>query len=1057
MVHSANPSAPPTTPYAELHTISNFTFLRGASHPEELVAQAHALGYQALALTDECSLAGVVRAHGAAKACGLKLIIGSELRLTCGLRLVLLVPDRAAYEDLVSLITTARRRSEKGTYQLTRADIAPRADRLFALWLPPPQAVAPRSPLGGTPPPPSADGISPAELAGQLAWLATTFPARSWLAMELHRNGADGELRHWLEQLAHQHQLPLVASGGALMHHPARQRLADLLTAIRLKRPLAEVGLALEANRERHLRPWAQLTALYPTDGLAETMRIAARCTFSLAELSYNFPLDFVPVGESPRTCLRRLTEAGFAHHWPQGNPRVRQLIEHELAVIAELGYEPYFLAVHDIVRFAREQAILCQGRGSAANSAVCYCLGITAVDPARMEMLFERFISKERGEPPDIDVDFEHERREEVIQYLYRRYGRERSALAASVITYRTKSAVRDTARALGLEPAQVDRIAGQLAWWDRDRDSLEARLREVGFDPHNPTLRLLLDLVPQLRGFPRHLSQHVGGFVISREPLAQLVPIENAAMAERTVIQWDKDDLDAVGLLKVDILALGMLSALRRSFDLIAHHHHRPLTLTTIPAEDPATYAMIRKAETIGVFQIESRAQMSMLPRLAPRTFYDLVIEVAIVRPGPIQGNMVHPYLQRRQGLEPVSYPSEEVRHILERTLGVPIFQEQAIKLAMVAAGFSAGEADQLRRAIGAWRRKGELRTFEQQLYRGMQQRGYSEQFAQQIFAQIQGFGEYGFPESHSASFALLAYTSAWLKRHYPAAFTCALLNSQPMGFYPPAQLVGELRRQGGEVRPVDIQASGWECTLERVVAETLALRLGLGMIKGLGEAAGRRIEQARRNGPFRDVADLARRADLDRPALDALANAGALANLSGHRRRAHWAVQGVEAPLPLFPELAIPEARPTLPAPAEGQEICADYSSLGLTLRRHPLALLRPQLSRSGLRPLSELRHRPNESRLATAGLVSVRQRPGSASGVIFVTLEDESGQGNVVVWPKVAERFRQALLGARLLVVRGRLQRQGEVIHLVAEQLEDQSQLLGELPVVSRDFH
>jgi error-prone DNA polymerase len=733
---------------------------------------------------------------------------------------------------------------------------------------------------------------------------------------------------------------------------------------------------------------------------------------------------------------------------------KVLKLVEHELALIAELNYEPYFLAVHDIVKFARSRSILCQGRGSAANSAVCFCLGITEVDPARIETLFERFVSKERNEPPDIDVDFEHERREEVIQYIYQKYGRERAALAATVISYRPKSAVRDVGKALGFSLEQVDSLAGNLAWWDGG--VVPERLAEAGFDPENPKVRLLVQLVRTLVGFPRHLSQHVGGFVIARDRLSRLVPIENAAMPERTVIQWDKDDLDALGLLKVDVLGLGMLTAIRKSFDLIREFRGKEWTMATIPPEDPAVYAMIQQADTAGVFQIESRAQMSMLPRLKPACFYDLVIEVAIMRPGPIQGDMVHPYLRRRQGLEPVSYPSDEVRGVLERTLGVLIFQEQVIKLAMVAAGFSPGEADRLRRSMAAWRRSGAVQQFEQRLVEGMRERGYSETFARQIFRQIEGFGEYGFPESHSASFALLVYVSAWLKRYEPATFLCALLNSQPMGFYAPAQLVQDARRHDVEVRAVDVRASNWDCTLERGPDDEPAVRLGLRLVKGLTRDGAERLVAARIQAPFTDVEDLAFRAKLTKRDLHALARADALRGLAGHRRRAHWAAAGVEAPSPLLPRVETAEALPILHPPTEGANVVTDYASLGLTLRRHPMALLRSKLAQQQVLSAAEVRAIPHGEMVHTAGLVICRQHPSSSNGVIFVTLEDETGQTNLIVWPGLAVRQRRELLNANLLGVFGELQREGEVQHVIARQLEDHSGLLCNLVPQSRDF-
>ncbi|MBX9605371.1 MAG: error-prone DNA polymerase, partial [Gammaproteobacteria bacterium] len=804
-------SRPALPEYAELHCLSNFSFLRGASHPEELVREAHRLGYRALALTDECSLAGVVRAHTVARDLGLALIIGVELRLVDGPHLVLLADDLRAYQRIAALVTRGRRRQPKGAYELHLADLEMLDGAGLVILLPSLEEAADET---------------------ACAWLAPRFPARLWLGVGLFYSGYDGQLLAHAEALGARHGVPLVATGDVHMHCHARQPLQDTLTAIRHRTTVMAAGWQLFPNAERYLRPRERLARIYPRRLLDETLAVAARCRFSLTELRYRYPAELVPAGATPASHLRQLTEDGMARRWPNGVPaKVRAQVEHELALIAELGYEAFFLTVHDLVMFARGRGILCQGRGSAANSAVCFCLGITEVDPARMEMLFERFISKERNEPPDIDVDFEHERREEVIQYVYRRYGRERAALAATVITYRLRSAVRDVGKALGMSLEQVERLAGNLYWWDRGQ-LIEARLREVGFDPTNPVIARLVNLVGQILGFPRHLSQHVGGFVISDQPLHELVPIENAAMAERTVIQWDKDDLDALGLLKVDCLCLGMLSAIRRSFDLIEGFDGRRLTMASVPAEDPATYEMIQHADTVGVFQIESRAQMAMLPRLKPRCYYDLVIEIAIIRPGPIQGEMVHPYLRRRNGEEAVDYPSEAVRGVLARTLGVPLFQEQVIKLAMVAAGFTPGEADHLRRSMAAWKRNGGLEHFRERLLSGMRERGYAEDFAERIFHQIEGFGEYGFPESHSASFALLAYVSAWLKRHEPAAFLAALLNSQPMGFYGPSQLIQDARRHGVEVRPPDVQVSGWESGLEPVQpgARAAAVRLGL-----------------------------------------------------------------------------------------------------------------------------------------------------------------------------------------------------------------------------------
>jgi error-prone DNA polymerase len=1038
----------PLPQYAELHCLTNFSFLRGASHPEELVGRAQALGYAALAVTDECSLAGVVRAHVAAKAAGLKLLIGTEFRLADGAKLVLLATNRSGYGNLSELITRGRRSAAKGSYRLTRADLDTGIDDCLALLLPQSEDL---------------------ECA---PWLAQAFPHRAWIAAELHCGPDDRAQLARLRRLSEAAGLPLVAAGDAHMHVRSRRSLQDVLTAVRLGAPVAGCGQALFPNGERHLRSRVRLAQLYPHELLAETLRIADRCRFSLDELRYEYPEELVPAGEAPAAWLRRLVEDGLRWRFASLIPApVREQIEHELRLIEELGFEPYFLTVHDIVRFARERGILCQGRGSAANSAVCYALGITEVDPARMSMLFERFISKERNEPPDIDVDFEHQRREEVIQYLYAKYGRDRAALAATVITYRTKSVVRDLGKALGLDAGQVDRLAGSLAWWD-GRKALPARIAEAGLDPESRPVRQLLELAGTLVGFPRHLSQHTGGFVIARDRLSRLVPIENAAMPERSVIEWDKDDLDSLGLLKVDVLALGMLSAIRRAFDFIDEQRGRPFGMADVPPEDPATYAMIQRADTIGVFQIESRAQMSMLPRLKPASFFDLVIEVAIVRPGPIQGGMVHPYLRRRQGLEPVSYPSEAVKSVLERTMGVSIFQEQVMQLAVVAAGFTPGEADKLRRAMAAWKRKGGIGPFREKLISGMLARGYTAEYAEQIFKQIQGFGEYGFPESHAASFGLLVYVSSWLKRHQPAAFCAALLDSQPLGFYAPAQIVRDAVEHGVEVRAIDVTASDWACTLEPAAADARqpavpavpAVRLGLELVSGFNETAALRLVAARRERTFVDAEDLARRAQLDRGEIHALAAADALAALAGHRRSALWAALGLDTeaprPAPLAARTAA-ESAVDLLAPTEGQDIVADYDHTALTLRRHPLALLRERFERQRFITAAGIRSGRHRQLVRTTGIVTCRQRPSTASGVTFITLEDETGTINVVVWRATAERYRRAMLASTLLTVYGHIERvetaHSPVVHLIAARLLDHSTLLGELVVPARNFH
>jgi len=1061
--------------YAELHCISNYTFLRGASHPEELVERAQANGYRALAITDECSVSGVVRAHLKADELGLKLIIGTELRLVDGPGLVLLATNRAAYAQLCRLITLGRRHAAKGSYRLCRADIAQRMPDCLAL-LP----------------------VQVETTDDEAAWLATQFPGRAWLAVTLLRDGDDRQRLQHSAQLAQHVRLPRLACGNVHMHVRGRRALQDLLAAIRLNRPVAELGHARLSNGERHLRTLDDLQMLYPPDLLDETLRVAGRCSFSLDELRYEYPDDVTPAGLTPHAWLRQLTEQGIERRWPDGCPAaVRAQIEHELALIAELRYEAYFLTVWDIVRHARAQGILCQGRGSAANSAVCYCLEITEVDPSRMNLLFERFISRERNEPPDIDVDFEHQRREEVIQYIYNRYGRDRAALAATVITYRTRSAVRDVGKALGLGLDQIEALVAAVAAWRRHGEITTEHLAEAGFDPHNPVFERLRLLVNMLRGFPRHLSQHVGGFVIAAGRLDELVPIENASMPERTVIQWEKDDLEALGLLKVDVLALGMLSAIRRAIDLVnraagqgpraiqfgdvgprpaARGPEPPLTMAAIPPEDPAVYDMIQQADTIGVFQIESRAQMSMLPRLRPACFYDLVIEVAIVRPGPIQGDMVHPYLRRRQGTEPVDYPSEAVRSVLERTLGVPIFQEQVIKLAMVAAGFTPGEADHLRRSMAAWKKRGGLEPYRKRLLDGMQQRGYRREFAERVYRQILGFGDYGFPESHAASFALLVYVSAWLKHYHPAAFCAALVNSLPMGFYAPAQLVRDAREHGVEVRAADVRYSDWDCGLEgrgnratgrgpracasgkggpRTLAPGPSLRLGLRMIRGLSEAAAERITEARGAGEFSNVQDLARRAALNRADLKALAAADALCGLAGHRYLAAWEVAGIEDAVPLYQLNRFDEQLPLLEAPGPGPSVLADYAQTGLTLREHPLALIRPALYERGFLSSAEVAERAPGEVVRAAGIVLIRQRPGNGRA-IFVTLEDEQGGFNLLIWADLAERQRQVLLGSQLLGVVAEIQRAEGVQHLVCRYLEDHSDLLNGLDVKSRDF-
>jgi len=1026
--------------YVELRCISNFTFLRGASRPHELVARAKALGYAALALADECSMAGMVRAHVAAKEQGLRLLVGSQFKVDCDspFTLVVLACNLNGYGNLCQFITHLRRSSEKGTYHLTIDGVG--GDQLTDCVV---IAVPDRS-------------SSQAQMDSVARWLLNQFLGRCWLGVEQLRKLDDEMLLHRLEQSSALTAVPLVAVGDVHMHVRSRKPLQDVLTATRLRLPLTKCGLALEQNAEQHLRSRLRIAQRHAAAQMQETLRVAQRCDFSLDELRYQYPDEVVPAGETPASYLRRLAYEGAGRRWPEGAPaKVQQQIEHELALISELKYEHYFLTVHDIVAFARGRHILCQGRGSAANSVVCYCLGITEVDPARMSTLFERFISRERNEPPDIDVDFEHERREEVIQYLYTKYGRDRAALTAAVFSYRPRSAIRDVGKALGFSETTLDLLAKGHHWWDGKSVDPE-RLAQAGLDACSLAVQQLMELTAQLLGFPRHLSQHTGGFVLTRGPLSRIVPIENASMQDRTVIEWDKDDLDAMGLLKVDVLALGMLTAIRKSLDFISRRKGYVFEMQDIPAEDTATFDMICKADTVGVFQIESRAQMSMLPRLKPRCFYDLVIEVALVRPGPIQGGAVHPYLQRRQGKSPVSYPSAALEEALGRTLGVPIFQEQCMQIAILAAGFTPGEADGLRRAMAAWKRQGGLGQYERRLIDGMTERGYTLAFAQGVFEQVKGFSSYGFPESHAASFALLVYASCWIKQHHPAEFLAAMLNSQPLGFYTPSQLVQDAKRHAVEVRRVDVLYSEVDCSLEDLPHDP-AVRLGLRLVAGLRAESANRIVQARGQALFDSAQDLAHRAGLEQHEMTQLAAADALMSLSGHRRQQVWEAAALRSVPLLLRDAPVDEEALELPAAPEGEEVVWDYATTGLTLRRHPLALLRPQLSARKLMTAAELHDLPDGRHVRYCGIVTLRQQPDTAGGVVFVSLEDETGVVQVIVWKSLRDRQRKELLGSRLLAVRGRWQREGEVRNLIAGHLEDLTALLGKLSVGSRDFH
>jgi error-prone DNA polymerase len=1067
--------------YAELHCLSNFSFQRGASHPAELVQRAYELGYSALAITDECSVGGVVRAYAALKDMNLpaddpfKLILGSEFRFD-GFRLVALARNVTGWGNLCEFITAARLHAKKGEYTVSRE----RSD--FSLLQECEILVAPVRDA-----PDAVDSSDEATLQAIVLWARRLFGSRTWLAAELSLGLDDALWLDTLQRVSAATGVPLVAAGDVHMHVRSRKALQDVITAVREGKVVSECGLALQASAERHLRPRVRLGGIYPGELLANTLRVASQCDFSLESIKYQYPLETVPPGMTPAQALRRFTIEGARKRYPSGVPwKVRRQLVHELRLIAVCKYEMYFLTVHDIVRYAREQKILCQGRGSAANSAVCYCLHVTEVDPARANLLFERFISKERKEPPDIDVDFEHERREEVIQYIYAKYGRDRAAIAAVVASYRSRSAIRDVGKALGIPAALVDAFAKEHYWFDEEGLQVQRlceRAAENGVDIGELRMQQWLELTEALRGFPRHLSQHVGGFVLTQGKLTRLVPVENAAMPDRSIIQWDKDDLEDMGLLKVDVLALGMLTALRRCLDFVSQRRGYSFALQDIEDKDVETYDMICRADTVGVFQIESRAQMSMLPRLKPREFYDLVIEVAIVRPGPIQGGMIHPYLKSRERVrkgEKIRYANDALRPALERTLGVPIFQEQVMQIAMIAAGFSADEADRLRRSMAAWKRRGGVHQFQDRLIDGMLAKGYQREFAESIFKQILGFGEYGFPESHAASFALLAYDSSWLKCHEPECFLAAMLNSQPMGFYSPSQLVQDARRHGVQVLPPDVSYSDWDCTLES--AKELesdpnsllgsdsnsfrpAVRLGLRMVGTLSEAGAKRVVAARNEAPFTSTEDMALRAHLDVKDLNALASGDALLSLSGHRRQQVWdaaAQRGVPALLRGAP---VNEEALVLPAAPEGEEIVFDYASLGLTLRRHPLALLRPRLARMKLLSAAQLHELPDGRRVRACGIVTVRQQPQTAHGTIFVTLEDETGPINVIVWKSLREEQRDDLLKARLLAVEGTWQRDvesgGQVRHLIASRLKDLTPLLGRLGRQtrsgSRDFH
>ena len=1042
--------------YAELHCRSNYSFLEGASHPDELVNRAAELGLAAIAITDRNSLAGVVRAHVAAKAVGLKLLIGSEITPLDAPPVILLATDRPAYGRLSKLITHGRRNAVKGACRLTFDDVAQHSAGLLACV-----------PLSGCLSKERSNELTE-EPTDPVSRYRECFQDRCYGLAELHAGPHDRLLLDRMMRLAKRTGIPLAAANDVYYHVPGRQPLQDVLTAIRHGCPVAELGHRRFPNAERHLKSAAAMQQLFSQmpAAVSLTKEVADRCSFSLDELRYEYPEELCPQGRQPTEYLAELTWRGASDRYPNGVPRkVGDQLNHELKLIRELSYEAYFLTVWDLVQFARDRGILCQGRGSAANSAVCYCLGVTAVDPDRFNTLFERFISHERNEPPDIDIDFEHERREEVIQYIYKKYGRDRAGMTGALITYRTRSAIRDVGKALGFSIDRINRLSKM-----HDGTAPEASqdwLRSAGLDPSAKRTRQFLKLIEDIKHFPRHLSQHVGGMIFTRGQLSELVPIENASMPGRTVVQWDKDDLDALGILKVDCLSLGMLTAIRKSFDLIhlfdktlslkseSTSESQKLTLDSVPKEDPAVYEMIQKADTIGVFQIESRAQMSMLPRLKPAEFYDLVIEIAIVRPGPIQGDMVHPYLRRKAGLEDVSYPDDRIRDALCRTLGVPIFQEQAMQLAVVAAGFTPGEADQLRRAMGAWRRRGVIDRFYKKFIDGMLDNGYDIDFAERVFKQIQGFGEYGFPESHSASFALLAYASSWLKRYHPAAFAAALINSHPMGFYAPAQLVADARRHGVEVRPVDVSHSQWDCTLEEENQQAV-LRLGFRMISGLSQSVADTIIRIRELRPFESFDEFRIRTRLKSSALSRLSRADAFSSLNMSRRPALWNSLPDQQHQPLLDRKPDQEQLPSLPQMSDFTQIVADYRATGLSLKGHPLQAFRPQLQDCGVIPANSLTHHEPNRRVRVAGIVLNRQHPGTARGVTFMTLEDETGTANLIVHPDVWSRFRTTARTATALIARGTLQAESEVIHIIVDDLQNLSAPLAGTRFPSRDF-
>ena len=1064
--------------YAALGCISNFSFLRGASHPHELIETAAVEGWSSCGIADYHTISGLVRAHQSAIEKSVKLLCGVRLIINCSEQIE--QSEQLMEEDRIEVIIYAKNRAgyESLSQLLSRLNMAlahiPAVKRATNLYIHVSELARLSSDVFVII---EAPELIKNYMAVQCQQIQKFVVAPLLLGSAIYRDGNDKKRLKYVSGLAARLGLRFIALAAPLYHHSSRRPLADVLYCIRTKQTLATAGRELSRNAERHLMKISEYTRLwseYP-EAIMAASQVAQACSFSLSELSYEYPEEIIPNGRSVMDELIYQTWQGAERRYPDGIPNeVNNYLKKELALIAKLNYAPYFLTVFDIVRFARSRNILCQGRGSAANSAVCYCLDITAVDPARSSPLFERFVSEARAEPPDIDVDFEHERREEIIQYIYNKYGRHRAGIAASIVTYRKRSALIEVAKVFGLSRDIQQALSAQV--WDGKSTSLSLELLcAAGLDPEDTKLQLILKLVQQLHGFPRHLSQHVGGFVIAKDRLDSLCVIRPASMDGRTIIEWDKNDLEALGLLKVDILALGMLSCLRRAFDLLKRHYHLAVTLSSIPAEDMDTYNMLCEAQSVGVFQVESRAQMSMLPRLQPRCFYDLVVQVAIVRPGPIQGDMVHPYLRRRSGYEKIIYPSDELKQVLQRTLGVPLFQEQAMQIAIVAAGFSGSEADQLRRAMATFRRNDLIHTFKERMIKGMVERGYQEEFAIRCFRQIEGFGTYGFPESHAASFALLVYASAWIKCHYPDVFICALLNAQPMGFYSPAQLVAEAKRSGVEVRPIDINNSQWDCSLESTGHSRHALRLGMRQVKGLKRYEAERLT-ASRHIAYQDINDLIRKSDISIYGLESLARADAFHSIGLTSRQALWEIkklarqQSSGLPLFLYAEqryktIMPEELKTSLPIASLGNLVAQDYLATGLSLKAHPVTILEPYFLVDGWHPCSIAIDIMDGKKHQLIGLVTGRQMPGTAKGTVFITLEDAHYSLNVIVWPAIVRAYRAALLGSHLLGVSGRIQKQGKIIHLIADKLVNCDLYLQylrtpelKMPILkSRNFH